>query len=315
MEVCLCIIQLNTLQALLENATLKTARKVELAGTLNTSQANMAVGQLAEVLYGYAKDSNEVSGSKRIFRESSESLRKALDEVKPLLVTEAGQQAVSHMEQEFALWLNAYAELQQLADAGNTDGAAKVLAEKTKLHWSAIGEDCRKLLDIQHKLIESDRQSARDQVTLSRWIMLLLVALGVAVTAVALWTVRGANKTLRRSATELLEGSRQVAAAAGQVASASQSLAQGTSEQAATLEETSSSTTEITAITRRNAENTRSVSGLMTETAHRVEDANHNLEEMVQSMKEINTSSEKISKIIRVIDEIAFQTNMIALTN
>ncbi len=55
------------------------------------------------------------------------------------------------------------------------------------------------------------------------------------------------------------------------------------------------------------------MSGLMTETAHRVEDANHNLEEMVQSMKEINTSSEKISKIIRVIDEIAFQTNILAL--
>jgi methyl-accepting chemotaxis protein/methyl-accepting chemotaxis protein-1 (serine sensor receptor) len=51
----------------------------------------------------------------------------------------------------------------------------------------------------------------------------------------------------------------------------------------------------------------------MTETSHRVEDANHNLEEMVQSMKEINTSSEKISRIIRVIDEIAFQTNILAL--
>ena len=44
-----------------------------------------------------------------------------------------------------------------------------------------------------------------------------------------------------------------------------------------------------------------------------VNDANHNLEEMVHSMKEINTSSEKISKIIRVIDEIAFQTNILAL--
>jgi methyl-accepting chemotaxis protein/methyl-accepting chemotaxis protein-1 (serine sensor receptor) len=51
----------------------------------------------------------------------------------------------------------------------------------------------------------------------------------------------------------------------------------------------------------------------MTETAQRVGEANHNLEEMVQSMKEINASSEKISKIIRVIDEIAFQTNILAL--
>jgi methyl-accepting chemotaxis protein len=34
---------------------------------------------------------------------------------------------------------------------------------------------------------------------------------------------------------------------------------------------------------------------------------------MVQSMKEINRSGGKISKIIRVIDEIAFQTNILAL--
>ena len=41
--------------------------------------------------------------------------------------------------------------------------------------------------------------------------------------------------------------------------------------------------------------------------------ANHALELMVVSMSEINTSSDKISKIIKVIDEIAFQTNLLAL--
>jgi methyl-accepting chemotaxis protein/methyl-accepting chemotaxis protein-1 (serine sensor receptor) len=51
----------------------------------------------------------------------------------------------------------------------------------------------------------------------------------------------------------------------------------------------------------------------MAESARVVDDANNSLEEMVHSMKEINGSSEKISKIIRVIDEIAFQTNILAL--
>ena len=89
--------------------------------------------------------------------------------------------------------------------------------------------------------------------------------------------------------------------------------AQGYREQAATLEETSESLTEITAISRKNAESMQSAAGLMAETARPVDDANRNLEEMVRSMKEINGSSEKISKIIRVIDEIAFQTNILAL--
>jgi methyl-accepting chemotaxis protein/methyl-accepting chemotaxis protein-1 (serine sensor receptor) len=303
----------GTLSDSLENATGKTLRKIELAGTLNAAEANMAVGQRGALVFSYAKDPTQATAARQLFRDSSEKFRKALAEVAPLLVTEEGKQLVSHMEAGFALWVQIYPELEQLLDAGNIDGATKVLSEKLKPQYVALGNDSKKLIEVNDKLIEDERLSARDHIASSRWIMFLLLALGAAATIVALWIVRGANATLRQSAIELLEGSRQVAAAAGQVASASQSLAQGTSEQAATLEETSSSTTEITAITRRNAENTRSVSGLMTETAHRVEDANHNLEEMVQSMKEINTSSEKISKIIRVIDEIAFQTNILAL--
>ena len=44
-----------------------------------------------------------------------------------------------------------------------------------------------------------------------------------------------------------------------------------------------------------------------------MDEANRTLEQMVASMKEINASSDKISKIIKVIDEIAFQTNILAL--
>jgi len=51
----------------------------------------------------------------------------------------------------------------------------------------------------------------------------------------------------------------------------------------------------------------------MMEASGRIAEANHNLDQMVLSMNEINASSDKISKIIKVIDEIAFQTNILAL--
>jgi len=304
---------LGTVSDSFDSVAGKTARKVELAGAMNAAEADMAAGQRGMIAFTYAKDAARASTAKQHFRESAESFRKALAELTPILVTDEGKQLASHMEAEYALWLPAYSEVEQLADAGNPDGATKLLTEKITQHYVALGEDCKKLVALEIRILDTEHQAVREHVAFARWIMLLLLALGAVVTATAVAIVRGANASLRQSATELLEGSRQVASAAGQVASASQSLAQGTSEQAATLEETSASTTEITAITRRNAENTRSVSGLMTETARRVEDANHNLEEMVQSMKEINASSEKISKIIRVIDEIAFQTNILAL--
>jgi methyl-accepting chemotaxis protein len=51
----------------------------------------------------------------------------------------------------------------------------------------------------------------------------------------------------------------------------------------------------------------------MTTVDQRVADGNSTLVSMIASMKQINASSDKISKIIRVIDEIAFQTNILAL--
>ena len=44
-----------------------------------------------------------------------------------------------------------------------------------------------------------------------------------------------------------------------------------------------------------------------------VKEGNKSIDLMVESMREVNVSSDKISKIIKVIDEIAFQTNILAL--
>jgi methyl-accepting chemotaxis protein/methyl-accepting chemotaxis protein-1 (serine sensor receptor) len=101
--------------------------------------------------------------------------------------------------------------------------------------------------------------------------------------------------------------------ASAQISSGGQALAQGSSEQSASLEETSASSQEMAAMTRKNANNSRQAADLMSVVDQRVIDANTTLTEMVASMNEINTSSDKISKIIKVIDAIAFQTNILAL--
>jgi len=104
-----------------------------------------------------------------------------------------------------------------------------------------------------------------------------------------------------------------MAGAASQISSSSQTLAQGASEQAASLEETSGSMEEITSTTRKNAERSRSASELMTGVDRQVTEGNLALDQMLVSMQDIKASSGKISKIIKVIEGIAFQTNILAL--
>jgi len=127
------------------------------------------------------------------------------------------------------------------------------------------------------------------------------------------WLTRSLEQMFTRFIDELSQGIAQVSHAAAQIAASSQSLAQGTAEQAASLEETSSSTEEMTSMTHKNAENAENCTRLMTAVDSRVVEANRTLAEMMTSMEEINASSEKISKIIKVIEEIAFQTNILAL--
>lgn len=143
------------------------------------------------------------------------------------------------------------------------------------------------------------------------WFLLLAsVAIGA---GLSFFIVGGINRALNSAVEELSRGAEQVSTASTEIASASQSLAQGTSEQAASLEETSASSEQMTSMTRKNADNSQQCARLMLQVDSRVVTANQTLAQMVTSMQEINASSDKISKIIKVIDEIAFQTNILAL--
>jgi methyl-accepting chemotaxis protein len=149
--------------------------------------------------------------------------------------------------------------------------------------------------------------------TMTRTTASVLGGAAVAIAAVCLSISRRTYGALQRVGFELSRGAEQLHSAASQISAASHSLAQGASEQAASLEETSASTEEINSMAKRNTENSRSAAERVKVCEDRIVSSNESLTEMVSAMAEINASSEKISKIIKVIDEIAFQTNILAL--
>jgi methyl-accepting chemotaxis protein len=114
------------------------------------------------------------------------------------------------------------------------------------------------------------------------------------------------SETFNRIIEGMTDSVDQVNDAAAQVSGASQQLAEGASEQASSLEETSSALEQMAAMTRTNAGNSKEANDLATQ-AHKA--AN----EGETTMTAINESSDQISKIIKVIEEIAFQTNLLAL--
>jgi methyl-accepting chemotaxis protein len=115
---------------------------------------------------------------------------------------------------------------------------------------------------------------------------------------------------LTRSVNEMRQKTEE---AVSQSVAMSQSLSQAASEQASSLEETSSSLEEMTSMTKQNAGNAAEANKLMAAAQQIIKKADVSMSELTKSMKEIAVGSEETKKVIKTIDEIAFQTNLLSL--
>jgi methyl-accepting chemotaxis protein len=205
----------------------------------------------------------------------------------------------------------------------DTEATRDALAGKTdaKIITSYNGDSALsayttvKLGDTTWALIaEKDESEAFEAVKTIRWLIFIIAIIGIAaIVAVAILITRSITGPINRIIDSLSEGSEQVTSASGQISQSSQQVASGSTEQAASLEETSSSLEETATMTQRNAENAELANTLSQKSMAAAQNGSKSMDDMLSAMREINESSQKISKIIKVIEEIAFQTNLLAL--
>lgn len=113
--------------------------------------------------------------------------------------------------------------------------------------------------------------------------------------------------------TQVTESAHHVSSSSQELAAASESIAAGAQEQASSLEETSASLEEITATVRQSADNAQQASQLASGSRDSAEQGQAVVAKAITAMEEINAASAKIADIISTIDEIAFQTNLLAV--
>lgn len=156
-------------------------------------------------------------------------------------------------------------------------------------------------------------ENAKD--ALDTKVVLLIVNIGTLTLLILLGLMisNSITKPIKSAIDGLNMGSEEVGSAASQVAAASQALAEGASQQAAAVQETSSTLEETSSMVHQNRENTQQAAVLARQAKQYAERSNDEMNEMSRSMSELKNSSNEIAKIIKVIDEIAFQTNILSL--
>lgn len=139
---------------------------------------------------------------------------------------------------------------------------------------------------------------------------LLVLAVGT-VLAVAL--TRSIVGPIRNVADQLRSGAEEITSASGQVAETSSQLAAGASEQAASLEESSASLEELAATAQGGLDHARTADHIAQEAETAASEGGAAMARMVETMDRIKKASNETAKILKTIDEIAFQTNLLAL--
>ncbi len=105
----------------------------------------------------------------------------------------------------------------------------------------------------------------------------------------------------------------------GGIIGKSHTLADGVIRQATNIEETSASLNQIDAMAKNNAENAAKADNLVASSDTMIEKAkqsilhNRSMMQLTDSMKSIGESGQAMRKIVKVIDDIAFQINMLSL--
>lgn len=100
---------------------------------------------------------------------------------------------------------------------------------------------------------------------------------------------------------------------AERIADSGEILTKSSSEQAASIEYLCTSITDISERIASNAQNSKEASITAKDVGRDIDVSNQRMKEMVQAMDEINQSSDEISKIIKTIESIATQTNLLSL--
>lgn len=200
-----------------------------------------------------------------------------------------------------------------LAVANKNAQAYKLFTNAENIEMAV--EDCYKEL-AEYNRKSADEVNAKVQRNGRLAILIIILTTLASFGLLATLSIMISNmitKPIQSSIDGLTIGTEEVSSASSQVAAASQQLAEGTSEQAAAVQETSSTLEETSSMVHQNRENTQQAAILAKQAKQYAEQSNTQMGQMSNSMAELKNSSNEIAKIIKVIDEIAFQTNILSL--
>lgn len=267
----------------------------------------MNIGNNARVMGQRAQAKNDVTFLEGAITQF-DGIYKMIAQIRATTVRPANLEQLKNIEDAAKTYEAALKGFVGVMQATATEGTlrVKVASEVLAAAEAVVDLGVKNTIDIAKESTTS--------LNIASWVMIigLIVALLISILT-ALFIIRSIVKIVTEAVKSLSEGTTQVVSASEQISSASVSLAEGASSQASSVEEVSATIEEATASNNQNADNSREANILAQHSNDAAKVGNQRVGDLMVAMQEITASSQKISRIIKTIDEIAFQTNLLAL--
>jgi methyl-accepting chemotaxis protein len=193
----------------------------------------------------------------------------------------------------------------------------EIVLEITESDWPQIHV---KLLKPMEKLEETEKQSIKMAYENSKaqsrqilnWVFIAILVT-VATVIVSLLMVVKTTRALLNSITKVDDLGQVVQSESQECSAKTRSLSEGITGVAASLEETASGVEELTSIVKVNCQYAKDAANISRKNTSHALSGQTKILGMIKTINEVAASSKKIGEAIHVIDDIAFQINLLAL--
>ncbi len=179
--------------------------------------------------------------------------------------------------------------------------------DETAALTSALDETIHRLndvvQDVSHHLGKMGQGDFREDITCTYWGDFVAIE----------HSIKAIHTSLKDTLFQISMSAGTVASSASQVSTGAQSLSQGVIEQASAVQELSATVTTIAENARQTAVTAEDAGNFVNQAGAQLGHSMDYVKELNTAMEKISNSSAEISKIIDTIENIAFQTNILAL--
>lgn len=320
---------LNRLNAALHSMGEQAAPQAEAAASLRAGFQKMRAathaGQISIVIgllnqgsehegqCSACHDASMIQKSRRDFQSASAEVFQQFDALERLSAESAQRSQIEKARRGVENWISEQESYHRQANGGAFDKAHALVAGRIFPLIAQNASAAAALEDSAMQALHGAVQQADTETTWTRAAVLVIALLTLLVGCAAVFVLRDAGRRLAAVVKELDGAAGAVVHAGAQAAQTSQSLARSAAAQEQSLRLTASETRQIATIAQSNSDGVAEANEAVSRSTAKTAEARQSLQHMLESIEAVHQSSDEIAKIIRIIDGIAFQTNILAL--